>query len=189
LEQEKIIRRSYLPGLIFGALGIFVLGIAASALLLHLEIYEPLDTHYRGVLSIISDVRETLIITTLKISGISSLLIILGLAGLVIFYTHRIAGPLHRVKACAKSIGQGSLGTKAKFREKDVIHPFAESLNEMTDCYSEKVKALGSEISQLKTAVTELKSLTEAGENTEAGLMKALDNDRHIKSIIESIRL
>ena len=189
MKQERIIGKSYLPGLIFAALGIFVFSIAVSALLLYLDIYRPLDTHYSAVLSIITDVRETLIIKTLKISGISSLLIILGLMALVIFYTHRITGPLHRIKVCAKSIGEGRLGTKVKFRQRDVIHPFAESLNEMTDSYSEKVRALTLEISQLKSAVTELKSLTEDGKDTEAGLKKALDKDSQIKGLLDSIKI
>jgi len=188
MEQEKIIERSYLPGLVCAALGIFICGIAVSALLLYLELYQPLDTHYSAVLSIITDVRETLIIKTMKISGISSILIILGITALVIFYTHRIAGPLHRIKVCAKSIGQGRLGTKAIFRQKDVIHPFAGALNDMTDCYSEKVRVLASEINQLKTAVAEIKSLTGAGEGTDAVLGKVLDSDSRIKRLFESIK-
>ncbi len=189
MKHERIIGKSYLPGLILAALGIFVLSIAISALLLYLDIYQPLDTHYSAILSIISDVRETLIIKTLKISGISSLLIILGLMALVIFYTHRIAGPLYRIKVCAKSIGEGRLGTKVKFRQRDVIHPFAASLNEMTYSYSEKVRALTLEINELKSAVTELKSLTENGNDTDAALKKALDKDSQIKGLLDSIKI
>jgi methyl-accepting chemotaxis protein len=184
-----MIGKSYLPGLIFAALGIFVFSIAISALLLYLDIYQPLDTHYSAVLSIITDVRETLIIKTLKISGISSLLIILGLMALVIYYTHRIAGPLYRIKVCAKSIGEGRLGTKVKFRTRDVIHPFAESLNDMTDRYSEKVRSITLEINELKSAVIELKSVAEDGNNTEAALKKALDKDSQIKGLLDSIKI
>lgn len=189
MKQERIIGKSYLPGLIFAALGIFVFSIAVSALLLYLDIYQPLDTHYSAVLSIITDIRETLLIKTLKISGISSLLIILGLMALVIFYTHRIAGPLYRIKVCAKSIGEGRLGTKVKFRQRDVIHPFAESLNEMTDRYSEKVRSLTLEINELKSAVTELKSLTEDGKDTEDALKKASDKDNQIKGLLDSMKI
>ncbi|MEW6599614.1 MAG: methyl-accepting chemotaxis protein [Nitrospirota bacterium] len=189
MKHERIIGRSYFPGLIITALGIFVFVIVISALLLYLDIYRPLDTHYSAVLSIITDVRETLVFKTLKITGISSLLIILGLMALLILYTHRIAGPLYRIKVSARSIGEGLLGTKVKFRRKDVIHPFAESINDMTDSYGNKVMALSSEISQLKSSVEEFKAMTRDGKDTEAALKKVLDRDAQIKRIFDTIKL
>jgi len=189
LKQERIIGKSYLPRLIFAALGIFVFSIAVSALLLYLEICQPIGTHYTAALCAITDIRDTLIIKTLKISAISSLLIILGLMALVILYTHRIAGPLYRIKVCAKAIGEGRLGTRVKFRQKDVIHPFAESLNEMTDHYGIVVKSFSLGIHDLKIAVTNLKSLTEDGKDTEAALKEALDRDRQIKGLLDSIKI
>lgn len=189
MKPERIIGKSYLPGLVLSALGIFVFGVAVSGIFLYFEVCKPLDTHYGALLCIITDIQETLVLKTLKISGISSLLIILGLMALVIFYTHRIAGPLYRIKVCAKSIGEGRLGTKVKFRQRDVVHPFAESLNQMTDRYSEKVRALTLEINELKSAVTELKSLTEDGKDTEAASKKALDIDNRIKGQLDSIKI
>jgi hypothetical protein len=59
----------------------------------------------------------------------------------------------------------------------------------MTCSYSEKVRALTVEINELKSAVTELKSLTEEGKDTGAALKKALDKDRQIKRLLDSIKI
>lgn len=189
LKEERIIQKNYLPSLILSALGIFVIGIAVSAIFLYLDIYKPLDTHYGAILSIISEIKDTLIMRTLKISGIFSFLVLIGLLVLVIFYTHRIAGPLQRIKVSAKAISEGRLGTKIKFRRKDVIHPFAECMNEMTDTYRERVKTLTSEIRELKHTVTELKAKTESGKDTETELKKVLDKENQIERLLNNINV
>ncbi len=189
MKQEPIIQKNYLPGLVLSALGIFVLGIAVSAILLSLDMYRPLDTHYSAILSIITQIRSTLILKTVTVSGIFSLLVITALMALVIFYTHRIAGPLFRIKTSAKSIGEGLLSTRVKFRDRDVIHPFAESLNEMTGSYRERVRALQSEIREMKRTAEDLKTRTEQGGDREAETERVLNINRRIKQLLDDITI
>jgi methyl-accepting chemotaxis protein len=116
-------------------------------------------------------------------------MIFAGIVILGILYTHKIAGPLHRIRGFARSIGEGRLDGDIKLRQKDVIHPFAESLNKMTRSYNDRVALLISEIEELKSAIKELKSRTEKGENTEITVKKILEIDGRIKNLLDTIKL
>ncbi len=189
MKPTDIIKKDYLRNFLLWLLVIFFVGTAVSALLLYIDIYRPLNAHYSAILSTLKDVKESLVTKTVRINAIFYLLITAGIGILVIFYTHRIAGPLHRIKQHAKSIGQGHLDAEITFRQRDAINSLAESLNDLTKNYSDKVAILSSEIRQLKIHIIELKSLTERGENTEAAAEKIAGIDSRIKNLLNTIKL
>lgn len=188
-KTSVVIRKGYLTRLLLLLICIFLFSTTISSLYLYFDIYRPLNTHYSAVLSIARGLKETLIIRTIKISAFFYLLVAAGIVILGILYTHRIAGPLHRIKIYAKSIKEGNLDSEIKFRRKDAVLLFAESLNNMTESYNNRVTELNSEIAQLKAAIVELKSLTEKGKDTETTLKKVLDTDGRIKKLLSAIRL
>ncbi len=189
MKPTEIIRKGYLNRLVLLLICIFIIGTTVSALYLYHDIYRPLSTHYSAILSIITEIKETLIIRTIKINAFFYLLISAGIVILGILYTHRIAGPLYRIKLYAKMVGEGRLDTDIKFRHKDAIHSFGESFKEMTKSYSDRVTVLISEIQQFKDAIAELKSLTEKGKDTEIATKKVLEQDSRIKKLLSTIRL
>lgn len=189
LKPTEVIRKGYLTRLVLLLICIFIIGTTVSAIYLYLDIYRSLDTHYSAILSIITEIKETLVIRTIKINAFFFLLISAGIVILGILYTHRIAGPLYRIKLYAKMVGEGRLDTDIKFRRKDVIHSFGESFNDMTKSYSDRLTVLISEIQQFKDAIAELKSLTEEGEDTEIAMKKVLEHDSRIKKLLNTIRL
>jgi nitrogen fixation/metabolism regulation signal transduction histidine kinase len=188
-KPTEVIRKGYLTRLLLLILGVFIIGTVLSTIYLYLDIYRPLNTHYSAILSIITEIKETLIIKTLSINAFFYLLISAGIAILGILYTHRIAGPLHRIKLYAKMIGEGRLDTEIKFRHKDAIHSFGESFNDMTKSYSDRVTVLTSEIQQFKDAIAEIKSLTEDGKDTEFAMKKVLEQDSRIRNLLNTIKL
>ncbi|MDY6853260.1 MAG: hypothetical protein SWO11_00930 [Thermodesulfobacteriota bacterium] len=50
-----------------------------------------------------------------------------------IFYSHRTAGALHRLKQCFKMVEQGEFPDKLEFRKYDEIRDIAESFNDMVE--------------------------------------------------------
>lgn len=52
---------------------------------------------------------------------------------IVIFISHRIAGPLHRLKQYMQSVGKGDFSVRLRFRTYDEIHDVADSFNEMVE--------------------------------------------------------
>ena len=53
------------------------------------------------------------------------------LAIIVIFISHRIAGPLYRLKMYMEKVENGDYSVKLNFRENDAIHDIADSFNDM----------------------------------------------------------
>jgi HAMP domain-containing protein len=53
------------------------------------------------------------------------------LAIIVVFISHRIAGPLYRLKMYMEKVENGDYSVKLNFRKNDAIHDIAESFNRM----------------------------------------------------------
>ena len=51
----------------------------------------------------------------------------------VIFVSHRIAGPLQRLKAYMRRVGNGELSLTLRFRSYDEIHDVADAFNDMVN--------------------------------------------------------
>ena len=48
-----------------------------------------------------------------------------------IIMSHRVAGPLYRLKRMLRDVGDGQLNTELKFRSRDELHDLAEEFNNM----------------------------------------------------------
>jgi len=74
----------------------------------------------------------------LLIASIKPLVIILPVVFIVLaitclFISHRIAGPLHRLKMYMEKVENGDHSVRLKFRKSDAIHDVADSFNRMLD--------------------------------------------------------
>ncbi|MBW1852824.1 MAG: hypothetical protein JRJ15_15695 [Deltaproteobacteria bacterium] len=67
----------------------------------------------------------------------------------VLFISHKIAGPMFRFEKDLKDIGQGDLTKKVNLRKKDQFTNLADSLNIMTATLHEKVVSTQAEVEQL----------------------------------------
>lgn len=166
---------------------VILVGTAISAAALYLNIHRPLDTNYNSIISIITDIKESLVIKTLKINLVFVLLITAGVGFLSLLYTHRIAGPLVRIKSSAKAITEGRLDTVIKLRQKDAISSFAETINKMTESYRIRTAELTSAVQDLKTTLAEHQLLISEGKETETTLMKINDTDIRIQELLAHI--
>jgi methyl-accepting chemotaxis protein len=189
LKSEEIIKKNYVRNFVCLLLLILLIGISLSATVLYLDIYKPLNTHYSAILTIMTEVKDTLMAKTFKINAISFLLIAAGVGILTLLYTHRIAGPLHRIKLYVKSVSEGRLDSAIKFRRKDAVNTFAESLNDMTENYRDKVSLLSSEVTHLKTSIEELKASADNRKVSDDALTKINAIDSKIKTIFQDIKL
>jgi methyl-accepting chemotaxis protein len=189
VKPRDVISKIYLRNFLFMLLVILLSSTAISALVLYFNIHKPLNTHYSAIVMIISELNDIILVKTLTISAVFSVLAAIALFLLGIFYTHKIAGPLYRIKMAAKSISMGDLGTKIILRRKDVIQPFAESLNSMTENYSNKIRILDVEADKLHSTITELKSLTKDGKESDTAIRRVSDMENQINSLINDIKL
>lgn len=188
MKPEIIIRKNFLRNFLIVLLAVFFAGSALSALVIFFNIHKPLDSHYSAIIYVITELRESLIMKTMTVNLVFFVLIAAGSGLLTLIYTHRIAGPLRRIKHCTKAIAGGNLDTKAKFRHNDAINAFADSLNDMTEFYGNKVTTLSAEVQQLHSAVNEFRTLAEEGRDTGAARDVIDMTDSKIRSILETLK-
>ena len=58
----------------------------------------------------------------------------------IVFISHRIAGPLQRLKAYMRRVGDGDLNLRLRFRTYDEIHDVADAFNQMVDDLKKRYK-------------------------------------------------
>lgn len=188
MKPTEVLGKNYLRNILIVLLLILLVGTALSALILFINIHRPLNTHYSAILTIITQLKESLLIRTLKVNVIFILLTGAGIGFLILVYTHRIAGPLYRMKLKAKSIAEGRLDSEIKLRRKDAVNFFAESLNEITISYSNRLTHLDSELKQLKAFVNELQTLSDKKDERITMLTRINAVDERIKEFFRNMK-
>jgi len=59
-----------------------------------------------------------------------------------IIFSHRIAGPLERIRGELKKIGDGNLAVHVRIRKNDYLHEQVGSVNEMVEALREKIRTI-----------------------------------------------
>ncbi len=87
--------------------------------------------------------------------------IFIGLSS--IFYSHKIAGPLYRLKNLSTKLAEGDLSTRLKFRKGDdqIFHEVANHFNQMLDDIQKREDKLADSFMELSKGINKL--IEEAG--------------------------
>ncbi|MBW1701681.1 MAG: methyl-accepting chemotaxis protein [Deltaproteobacteria bacterium] len=111
----------------------------------------------------------TAILPAVILTNIITILIIsLATIVVVLFISHKIAGPLFRFEKELKEIGEGDLTKVIRLRKKDQITDMAESLNSMTSNLRDRVLAIQTGVTQVLESASK--------QNAPEGLIEELDN-------------
>lgn len=97
-----------------------------------------------------------------------------------IFLSHKIAGPLYRLKRHMIGIGKGSLPTELRFRKGDHLHDIADAFNEMVEGLRRRDAGTTKTLSQMDQQLTALSK--ELSNDTQQ-----LD-DKRLKKCIEELQ-
>jgi hypothetical protein len=63
------------------------------------------------------------------VGGLALMVILIGLLG--IYFTHKVAGPVHKMKRLLRKVGTGDLHVDARLRKGDELQDFFEAFTEM----------------------------------------------------------
>ena len=83
--------------------------------------------------------------------ALSILVIVIGVAGIV--FTHKVAGPIFKMKRLLRQVGEGQLVVRERLRKGDELQHFFESFEKMVDDLRSRQEA---EIAKLDTIVEKL---------------------------------
>lgn len=114
--------------------------------------------------------QQTMMISL--IAGLTLLVVLIGLLG--IYFTHKVVGPIYKMKMLLRQVGDGKLNFQGKLRKGDELQDFFEVFAAMV----EKLKARQtSEVEELEAAMKEAQA-TGASDAAIAKIAKVRDEMR-----------
>jgi nitrogen fixation/metabolism regulation signal transduction histidine kinase len=72
--------------------------------------------------------NQTLIIWSL-VGGLALMVVLIGMLG--IYFTHKVAGPVYKMKRLLKQVGEGHLNVEARLRKGDELQDFFDAFTHM----------------------------------------------------------
>jgi methyl-accepting chemotaxis protein len=120
---------------------------------------------YHAVQATLRGIEQILLWRVALLYTVIAALIIAATAVLHLFYSHRIAGPAHRIGLEAAKIGNGSLAGNIKFREKDNLMDMADSLNDLAARYRSRINTVGESLTIIEARSSALARMINEGKN------------------------
>jgi len=93
------------------------------------------------------------------VGALSLLVVLIGFAGIMV--THKVAGPIHKMKRQISDVGEGRLKIPAKLRKGDELVEFFETFETMVVNLRQRQEE---EIAKLEKAIASLEPKAEPGE-------------------------
>ena len=128
-----------------------ILGAVLSGAIIYTMSRSTVTTTFENSRLIIKSTAEFILPAVLLSGAVVVLLVGLATVAITLIASHRIAGPIYRIKKDIQEVASGNLKKKFSLRPRDEVKDLAESLNEMT-------KTLKTDMEKVKRAVSELES-------------------------------
>lgn len=126
-----------------------LLGVTLSTGLLFLFSQDTLTSSFNQSRLVIESTAWAILPAVIYTNLITLGLISLATVGVTLFVSHKLAGPMYRLEADLKIIGEGDLTKRIRLRKKDQFKDLVESLNLTTAGLHEKVLALRVEVEKI----------------------------------------
>ncbi len=159
-----------------------IAGLITTLAILYSTMQQDIGPSYAVGIKMLSGLRQDILYKALTVFGITFFFMIIGILVLTMLYSHRIAGPLYRLSQFVKNVTEGHFDKRVSLREKDVIHPIAEELNELVSVYHVKLQNIKKEVETLET-------LTDKMEKGEEDLMQIKKKAKKIHHLTEQFQL
>lgn len=167
------------------------LALLISAVFFYYYANKELGDTYREKIYTVAQFKVTIIKDTLLIFIPFVIIAAIFMVIAIILYTHRIVGPLVRVKAVTQQITENNLDMFIKFRRKDAIKALADSLNNLSVKYKKRYSRLNEAIEGIYKDANEMCQFIEKGEtrSVEGIRRNMLTKAEEIKNILSEIEL
>jgi len=173
-RKDYFIKKKFQSKFIIRFCALVVLGAIITGVSLYLLSGDTVTTAF--VNSRLSIVRTSdYILPALIGSSLVSIVLVSIATGVVIMYlSHRIAGPLYKIEKCVKEIGEGNLNLKINLRSTDEITELADSLNGMTANINGRISVVKNRIDELSSQIENLNRLLKNNKSLPAEVNGAL---------------
>ena len=135
--------------------------------------------------------RTLLILHSTVWPGIGGIILLFGAVS--IFITHKIAGPLYRLKKSLSMITEGNLDVKVKLRKRDDLKDLAEHVNMLVDTFRTFVTTVRVDYDLLSEYILEIEREIKANVLTEESgreiIKKVQDSRKNIEEALDKFKI
>ncbi len=142
-------------------LAMYVFFSLGTAAVLYFRLRVPLSPHYGAAVTIITRVRDALARDVILIDLVFFVAAAAGVLVLGVLYSHRVAGPLFKVKRYAAEMAEGRFDARIRFRRKDAVHELADALNRVAASWAERTGRLDAGLRALEENLRMLEQVPE----------------------------
>jgi methyl-accepting chemotaxis protein len=162
-HQKRIyfIQKGFQTKMILRFVSLLVVGAVISSMILYFFAGDKLESSYYEAHSSIKSMWDILGTTVLATNFISLVIISFATVYVVLFLSHKIAGPLYKLEKNINEISNGNLDLHVYFREGDQIQSVGTALENMVNKLSERVKVISQVSTDISTVVERLQALKE----------------------------
>ena len=190
--MEFATRKNYRLFLYVNTLVIIFFGAVLAGWGLFWTVPAGLGEGYHAVQATVRGIAQVLFWRVAVLYAVISLLILLAMVVLHLFYSHRIAGPAYRMGREAARIAQGDLTGNITFRRKDNLTDMADSLNEVASQYRGRIEAVKIHLAAVETQSQLVSDIIQRGKDG-AALRRAAEeitiNAKKMESDLSELRM
>ena len=148
-RRQYFVKKEYQLKFILKFCLVILAGSIVSTSLLFLFSGGTLTSSFEHSRLVVKNTANAILPVVILTNSITLIIVSLVAIAVVLFISHKIAGPLFHFEKELKDIGQGNLTKTIKLRERDQLTTLAESLNLMTAGLRERVLSVQIELEQL----------------------------------------
>ncbi|MBW6520661.1 MAG: hypothetical protein K0A99_06565 [Desulfoarculaceae bacterium] len=171
-NRGEIIPRSFFKKISVFLAAFFVVVAVAGQIYLYFQTKTFLEFHYSAVLLTLARIKDEIFLTSMVVSLFFFIIPSLLAAVFLVVYSHRIAGPMSRIKQYLRGIS-GKSAPPIRFREKDVLHVLADSINAVQQRERDDFARICANLAEI--------------EETLAGAVSAHDDGLPLESLLQRV--
>ena len=180
-KKLDIIESSYRRNFIFKVCAGFILIVLFCALPLYFYFDRPFEGEYVAALASLEALQREMSQGIVMSMAAQAVLFSLMIYFISLYWTHKIAGPLYRLRQSFLRIGAGDLDLVTRIREKDQLQGVPDLLNSGIE---QQKKDLGEVCAEVKKVDTEVGLLQEPDKEVGEVAARLRENEARLRRVL-----
>lgn len=164
---------------------IFVTGLVVLAGVFYLTNQQTIGPAYSEGFKILSQLQQEILYKSLIVYLCIVLVMVVGVIGMSLLYSHRIAGPMYRLGAFTEELKDGHFEKPVSLRKGDAIHFLAREMNNMAAQYRQTIQLINLELIE----ITKQKEMLRSGQDKDAALAEITIRAGEISKILSAYKM
>jgi len=183
-RKNYFIKKEFQTKFIMKFCALVMLTAIISALLIHLFLSHSVTTVFENSRISIKPSTEFIMPGLILSSLVSIILVSIATIAVVLFISHRIAGPLYKLENSLDRMGEGDVSFDIYFRRGDEARVFSDVFNRSRQRLNGMISDIKKEFKRLTAEIGEIKKISDKLPSESKEIKKNIDNLENSSNII-----